>query len=105
MNDTRQPIMKPEQRRDWIEAFMRGNNQARGGVDICDAAFVDAYTEATNAPYSVTMYGANKCRMLGRDLSIMAGAGVLRRSRIGLDGMAGMGFPRWVWSYRLTHSS
>lgn len=96
--------MKPLLRYDWIENHMRGDTLLkRGGVDILDSAFVDAYIEATEAPHTPTNWGAYKCPQLGRDLSKMYEMGILRRTRVGLSSGAWQpGFPKWVWSYRLT---
>ena len=94
--------MKPIDRQDWIAKYMKGRRRDER-FDICDAEFVDAYIEATEAPFGATNYGANKCPQLGRDLSAMFNDGVLKRERMGIDGMAGMGFPRWVYLYRLAH--
>lgn len=92
--------MKPIDRQDWIESYMaKGRRNER--FDICDADFVDAYIEATGAPFRPVNYGAHKCPQLGRDLAAMVKGGVLKRTRMGIEGMAGMGFPKWVWGYRL----
>lgn len=93
--------MKPRDRLDWIESYLRERGSAKAAVDVLDADFVAAYIEATDAKFYPQMYGAHKCPQLGRDLSLLNGSYHLRRSRIGIEGMAGMGFPRWVWSYRL----
>lgn len=96
--------MKPQERLDWIERHVRDNNQlSRGGVDVLNSDFVDAYIDATKAAFRPTNYGAYKCAQLGRDLAKMVDQGIMRRHRIGIEGLAGMGFPRWVWSYTLTH--
>ncbi|WOI47704.1 hypothetical protein [Acidovorax sp. BLS4] len=88
------------ERYSWIEQWLA--QQLLGySVDVLNREFVDAYAEATGAPVQVMPYGADKCRQLGRDLSWMAAQGRLLRCRTGLCGMAGMGFPRWVWTYRL----
>lgn len=71
-----------------------------GGADVCNRDFVDDYTDATGAAYRVTNYGANKCRSLGEDLARLVKQRRLSRSRTGIEGMAGMGFPRWVWLYK-----
>jgi len=73
-------------------------------LDVLNRYAVDEYVEATGADFDVMPYGANKCPLMGRDLSAMARspARLLERHRTGIEGMAGMGFPRWVWSYRLT---
>lgn len=71
-------------------------------LDVLNRYAVDEFVEATGADCEVMPYGANKCPRMGRDLSAMAEAGLLMRHRTGIDGMGGMGFPRWVWSYQLT---
>lgn len=97
--------MKPQDRYNWIERHMRGDNLlARGGVDILCADFVDAYIEATEAPYGAVNWGAYKCPQLGRDLAAMYRAGTLKRGRVGLsDGAWQPGFPKWVYCYRLAY--
>lgn len=93
--------MKPADRFEWIDRYLRENGAAKAAVDICDTMFVESYIEATNARHAVQMYGAPKCPQLGRDLAAMAKAYRLKRQHIGLEGMGGMGFPTWVWSYRI----
>ena len=70
-------------------------------VDVLNRDFVDAYVSATNAKAVAVPYGADKCPQLGRDMSAMHAAGKLKRHTTGIEGLAGMGFPRWVWSYYL----
>lgn len=70
-------------------------------LDVLNRYAVDQYVLATNADVLVMPYGANKCRRMGQDLSEMASAGLLKRHRVGIP-MGGMGFPRWVWTYKLT---
>jgi hypothetical protein len=93
-------IFTPEQRYDWIENYLI-EHEREGPVDVLNRDFIDAYSADTGANVFVQMYGANKCPMLGRDLAFMAKEYRLKRFRSGVQGMAGMGFPRWVWSYRL----
>lgn len=71
-------------------------------LDVLNRAAVDDYVEATGASVLVMPYGADKCARMGRDLAAMHKAKLLVRHASGLQGMSGMGFPRWVWSYRLT---
>jgi hypothetical protein len=71
-------------------------------MDVLNANFVNNYIAATNAKFIAQPFGADKCPMLGSDLSELARGGYLRRTRTGLQGMGGMGFPRWVWSYTIT---
>jgi hypothetical protein len=92
--------MNPDARYHWIEEYLR-NRSHNDFVDVLNRDFVDDYARATGVPLMVQMYGAAKCPTLGRDLAHMAKNNRLRRSRSGIEGMAGMGFPRWVWIYRL----
>lgn len=71
-------------------------------LDVVNRYAVDDYAAQTGAPVMVMPFGANKCPMMGRDLGAMFKDGLLCRHASGLWNMAGMGFPRWVWSYRLT---
>lgn len=89
--------MKPNERFDWIEKRIPTYHS----VDVVTRDFVEDYTDATGASYQLMPFGADKCPQLGRDLAKMADAGRLTRCRVGIDGMGGMGFPRWVWSYSL----
>ncbi|WP_323016431.1 hypothetical protein [Castellaniella sp.] len=92
--------MKPSERYAWIEEYLHGKLVGES-VDVLDKHFFDAYIEATGAKCSIMIYGADKCQQLGRDLSGMHKMGRLTRHATGLEGMAGMGFPRWVYVYRL----
>jgi len=96
--------MKPIDRYEWIENYLRVHTRTNYGsytVDVCDANFVFAYVQATGAKSKPMMYGADRCRQLGRDLTEMHKRKRLRRHRTGLGDMHSMGFPSWVWSYRL----
>lgn len=90
--------MKPYAREAWIIAYLEEQKDA---VDVLNADFVQDYILATDASFRVQMYGAHKCPQLGRDLSRLAAQRRLKRARTPIEGMAGMGFPTWVWSYRL----
>lgn len=90
--------MKPVDRYKWLKEYI---SQKPYGVDILDAEFVQEYINATNAQYRVTIYGAFKCAQLGRDLAAMHHDYVLKRNRVGIEGMGGMGFPTWVWNYQV----
>lgn len=94
--------MTPKEREDWL--IDRIQREPGKMVDVCNSDFVDDYVEATGATARTVMWGAKKCPQLGRDLSRMAtrwGA-CLKRSRTSLGDMGtGMGFPRWVWAYRV----
>ena len=93
-----QPMAR-SQRFGWTE---RRLNDPDAGLYVSVVAqdFVDAYILETGAPYEETLWGARRCPQLGRDLAELARGGVLRRGRTGLQGLAGQGFPRWVWNYR-----
>jgi hypothetical protein len=93
--------MEKIKRCDWILVELASMHE-HASVDILNQQFVDDYLTATGAVHSVMMYGAHKCPSLARDLSAMALKGFLNRSRVGLPGMSGEGFPKWVYSYRLT---
>lgn len=69
-------------------------------VDILDEKFVDDYIEGTGASFKPMMFGAHKCARFNEDLSRMFKDGWLDRSRVSIS--IGMGFPNWVYSYRLS---
>jgi hypothetical protein len=95
--------MKPAERREWILEHLRQRTSSAGPawVDVLDRWFVDAYAEHTGARVDVMPFGANKCRTLGADLAALHREGKLHRRATGIEGLAGMGFPRWVYTYRL----
>lgn len=89
---------------DWILAYMRARTtspEAPYRVDVLNSDFVWDYLQEHDAPCAVMPYGAPKCPRLGLDLSTMYERGLLKRHRTGIEGLAGQGFPRWVYSYRL----
>lgn len=95
--------MKPADRHAWITAWL---TQRSGSfpekADVLNAAFVNEYIEACGPmPVGVMPYGAHKVPQLGRDLAAMFKAGKLARDTVGIEGLAGMGFPRWCYVYRL----
>lgn len=97
--------MKPAERQQWILDYVRRHQDACGtsrySVDVLNRNFVDRYVDATGAKAIGMFYGADKCPQLGRDLSALHADMKLRRHRTGIQGLAGMGFPLWVWSYYL----
>lgn len=94
--------MKPIDRQQWIEAWMREGTPERECVDILNNDFVCAYAEATEAQVTPVRFGAPKCKQLARDLGAMFAAGKLTRSATGMpSGDSSMGFPKWVYSYGL----
>jgi hypothetical protein len=85
----------------WIEEWLR-TNQSGPEVDVLDLDFVVAYIDAHNARFGPMPVGAPKCPQLGRDLGWMCRLDRLSRVATGLaPGDASMGFPRWVYTYRL----
>jgi hypothetical protein len=94
--------MKPAERYEWIKEYLQQTpGGGRGTVDVCDRDFVVAYHEATGVAVQWLAYGAPRCPQLGRDLAKMHKDYILKRSRAGIEGMSGMGFPKWVWIYAL----
>ncbi len=92
--------MKPDARHRWIMAYMKAFTYDVS-VDILNSDFVYDYIEATGARVAHQPYGAPKCPQLARDLLQMKKDFRLTRKRVGVEGMGGMGFPTWVWSYQL----
>lgn len=93
--------MKKSERFDEIKGYLRALNPlVSTSVDVLNADFVNWYIDTTGADYEFMMYGAHKCKQLSRDLGEMFSAGILARSAYGLPGV-GMGFPKWVYIYRL----
>lgn len=90
--------MTPTERQDWIMAYVRKNKLP---VSVLDQAFVDAYVEATGVSYVPTNYGSNKCPRLYGDLAALTDEYRLKRTKTGIKGMAGMGFPNSVYTYTL----
>lgn len=100
--------MKPAERQQWIIEHMQKRELSvsyRYTVDVLNRDFVDEYVDATGAKADCMPYGADKCPTLGRDLAALHKAGKLDRYATGLQGLAGMGFPRWVYVYRLKQTA
>lgn len=92
--------MSPTDRRKWILSYMQRGH--RRTVNVLYSDFVCDYMEATGAKGTAQFFGAPKCPQLGRDLSAMYSAGILDRDVTGLPvGDAAMGFPKWVYTYRV----
>lgn len=92
--------MSPTDRQKWILSYMqRGHGRT---VDVLYSDFVCDYMEATGTKGVAQFFGAPKCPQLGRDLGAMYSAGILDRDATGLPaGDAAMGFPKWVYTYRV----
>ncbi len=108
MAESPRKIIPKSERTDWILRYFarwKGSSQYElFSVDVLDAKFACDYIEATGAKSSLMAYGAPKCSMLGRDLSELHDAGLLKRARSGIEGLGGMGFPKWVFSYTTTQA-
>lgn len=94
-----------ELRRDFILKYLRfpiENGAQEISVNVLDSDFVDDFSTETKTPVKMMMFGANKCLILGATLSRMEREGYLKRNRDSIHGMGGMGFPTWVWSYKLS---
>ncbi|HEX5426544.1 MAG TPA: hypothetical protein VFW94_23555 [Candidatus Acidoferrales bacterium] len=85
-------------RRRWLIAYLRDHKRG----DVLNANFVDEYLKATGASFYPMSFGAHRCPALGRDLARMYTEGTLARKRIGIYGLSGKGFPRWVYVYELS---
>jgi len=90
-----------KERSTWIIEYLRDNI---GGVDVLNANFVNDYLNFSGegTRYAPMPYGAHKVPQLGRDLTRMYRECKLERTRVGIQGFAGMGFPHWVWSYTIS---
>jgi hypothetical protein len=92
--------MKKRDRLSWLTSWFMVHQELP--FDVLNDEFVNAYIEATSADYKIFKYGAPQCKQLGRDLGYMQKQGILTRSIIGLfPGDSSMGFPKWVYVYRL----
>lgn len=94
----------PAARQAWILEYLRHRSRPEvlHNVNVLDAYFVDAFIDFSGAPFRCKVIGANGCPALGRDLLALHKAGKLQRWPAGIGGgLSGMGFPRWVWDYKL----
>ena len=77
--------------------------ECQGQIDVLNKAAVAKYIQHTGAAHRTMPYGADQCRIMGRDMAEMEREGLFERSRIGIgNGFCYQGFPRWVWVYNLT---
>jgi hypothetical protein len=90
----------PIDRQQWILNYMRKNPSV--AVNILDAEFVTSFIEATGERFVPNFFGSAQCKALSRDLGALFKQSMLRRNAFGLPyGDAAMGFPKWVYMYRL----
>lgn len=91
--------------REVILEYLNDPNKGAHGygvsVDVLSKEFVDYFSEKTGAKIYFMPYGANKCPKLGSVLSEMYKDRILIRHATGIPGMCGMGFPKWIYRYRL----
>ena len=100
--------MRPAARRQWILDYLKLRQDHCPStvhrVDVLNSDFVTAYILETDAQFVDMPYGAHKCPRLGEDLTALYKQKQLARSTCGLEGLAGMGFPRWVYTYALPYA-
>lgn len=88
-------------RRAWLLRRIAKEQHAR--VDVLNSDFVVDYAEHTGSKAVVQFFGAPRCPQLGADLGRMHREGYVKRATVGIgDGLSGQGFPKWVYSYRLS---
>lgn len=88
-------------RRTWLLQAIA--NEQGGRVDVLNSDFVVDYAEYTGSKAAVQFFGAPRCPQLGADLGRMHREGYVKRATVGIgDGLSGQGFPKWVYSYRLS---
>lgn len=93
--------LTPEQRGRWILNWIKKKNEY--GVDVLYKKFVEDYVDATEAQHKIQFFGAPKCPQLGKDLAALYYLGYLSRYATGLSpGDSAMGFPKWVYVYKIT---
>jgi len=86
----------------WIVEYIKDPYKfAESRVDILNRDFVEEYINKFHPVYKPTMYGADKCRDLSRVLKIGYDRGIFDRKTCGVQGMWGLGFPKWVYSYNI----
>lgn len=82
----------------WLVNWMKENQRA----DVMNSKLVDEYEEEFKPKVDVMIYGANRCKDLGRTLSTGHKLGLFKRSAVGLtNGAWNVGFPKWVYVYEL----
>ena len=92
----------PAERQSWILSHLESLS-AYSHVDVLNEQFVNEYVTRFKPAHRITMFGAYKCRQLGKDLAGMFKAGLLDRSVIGLSSTPTEDWPKWVYCYSLTN--
>jgi hypothetical protein len=88
------------EKEDWLIAYIKKH----GAVDHMNELFVEEYIQTFKVKFQATNFGAFKCKDINLQLSNMYKQGILNRGTVGIHGMVGMDFPRWVYVYDLNDS-
>lgn len=95
----RASVMPFVERRAWLLRTIAKERR----VDVLNAELVEDYAEVTGAKLARSMWGAGWCPLLAKDLRELFKRRLLNRTAVGLNGGAWQpGFPKWVYSYRLS---
>lgn len=76
-------------------------------LDVLNADFVDRYIDDCEITrFKASILGAHFCPVLGEDLARLYREGKLERWATGVgNGYCHMGFPRWVYTYRIRNDT
>lgn len=89
-------MLKKKFRHRWILNYLQTFKQA----DILDKNFVEQYCDVVECTYSITFFGAPKCKLLSKDLTELYYKGDIGRIAVSIpNDLSAMGFPKWVYSY------
>lgn len=89
---------------EWLNLQKQNSSTGFATADIFNSNFVWDYINATGVAMVPQPFGAPKCFHLGNDLADLYRRGVLIRNAVGLSGLCGQGFPRWVYVYELNET-
>lgn len=97
-NDAKPMLPAVRVKLDWLVNWLKENQHA----DVMNSELVDAYEENFNVRVDVVVYGANRCKDLGKMLSLGYRLELFQRTAVGLsNGAWHVGFPKWVYVYEL----
>lgn len=97
-NGTKPHVASSTAKLKWLSEYMKENHRA----NVMDAHLVNAFSETFNADVKVMLYGADRCKELGKLLSLGYKKGLFKRNAVGLSGGGWHdGFPKWVYVYEL----
>jgi hypothetical protein len=94
--------MSKAKRLEWLMSYFSAR-PSHWYENTLNADFVQEYIDATNAPHTIRIMGANTCPTLARDLHTLYKQGKLERISAGTGDMHILGFPSWTWAYRLSN--